>query len=266
MEPSRLSRQEVRSLLARAPDIFTNNQAQKILSLPPEVINRKLARWAKDGYIRRIRRGTYLQVPIHIEQPEDWFGDEFRLALNLWPNSYFTGWTAANHWGLTEQVFRTVTLITSDRVRLEENSTSKTRFFVKKVKKLDLAWGIEQEWRDGFKVAMAKPSRTIIDVLTFPEMGGGIQLAAEFLREYLEEFNVHELVQNAIDHASGSAKKRLGFLLELMGYENLDDLEKLSGSISKGVIPLDPAFGKSGFRIMRWNILVNTRIDLRDRT
>lgn len=266
MLPSRDGQQEMRTLLASAPEIFTNEQAQKILFLPHEVINRKLARWAKDGYIRRIQRGTYLQVPLHIEQPQDWFGDEFRLALSLWPNSYFTGWTAANHWGLTEQVFRTITLITSDRVRVEDDSISKSRFFVKRIKKLDLAWGIEQEWRDGFKVLMAKPSRTVIDVLTFPDLGGGIQSAADILREYMSDFDVPELVQRAIDHANGSAIKRLGFLLEQYGYENWNDLERLRSSISKGVIKLDPQKSNSGFRIMKWNILVNARIRSEDRS
>jgi predicted transcriptional regulator of viral defense system len=137
---------------------------------------------------------------------------------------------------------------------------------VKRIKKMDLAWGIEQEWRDGFKVLMAKPSRTVIDVLTFPDLGGGIQSAGDILREYMSDFDVPELVQRAIDHANGSAKKRLGFLLEQYGYENWNDLERLRSSISKGVIKLDPQKSNSGFRIMKWNILVNARIRSEDRS
>lgn len=87
--------------------------------MPTRKVNQKLSRWAKAGYPRRIRKGTYLQVPNYIEEPQEWLGDEFKLALSVWPNSRFTGWISANHWRLTEQVFRALVLETSDQVRTE---------------------------------------------------------------------------------------------------------------------------------------------------
>jgi hypothetical protein len=39
------------------------------------------------------------------------------VAAEVWNPCYFTGWTAAQHWALTEQVFRTTVLKTSERVR-----------------------------------------------------------------------------------------------------------------------------------------------------
>lgn len=261
MKSSHDGPKEIRTLLARTPEIFTNKQAQEILLLPNDATNQKLARWAKAGYIRRIKNGTYLQVPSYIEKPQEWLGDEYKLALNFWPNSYFTGWTSANHWALTEQVFRTIVLVTSDRVRTENESIVANKFLVKRIRELDLSWGIAHEWRDGFKVSIANPSRTIIDVLTYPELSGGIQLGAEFLKAYLDDFDIHELVQDASKHAPGSSVKRLGYLLELNGYGHVADLDELSKKISKGVVPLDPSRVHSGFRIMKWNILVNTKIE-----
>jgi predicted transcriptional regulator of viral defense system len=257
---------EIRTLLAQAPEIFTNKQAQEILFLPSDATNRKLARWAKSGYIRRIRKGIYLQVPSYIEKPQEWLGDEYKLALNIWPNSYFTGWTSANHWGLTEQVFRTIVLVTSDRVRTENKSIVVTKFLIKRIRELDLSWGIAHEWRDGFKISIANPSRTIMDVLAYPELGGGIQLGAEFLKAYIDDFDIRELVQDASKHASGSSLKRLGYLLELHGYRHKADLDELSEKISKGVVPLDPLRVHSGYRIMKWNILVNTKIETNQRS
>lgn len=266
MNPSHGSRDDIRALLSRAPEIFTNKQAQEILSMPTRTVNQKLSRWAKAGYLRRIRKGTYLQVPSYIENPQEWFGDEFKLALSIWPNSYFTGWTSANHWGLTEQVFRTLVLETSDRVRTENQLATANRFLVKRIKKLDLTWGIVNEWRDGLKISLADPSRTIIDVMTYPELGGGIRLGFEFLKAYLDDLDVHQLVQAAELHCSRAGLKRLGYLLELNGYSNRVELEKLNKKISKGIILLDPSKPRSGSRIMKWNILVNTRIETDDRS
>lgn len=266
MKPSNRNRDEIRSLLARAPEIFTNEQARSILSMPADSVNQKLSRWAKAGYLRRIRKGVYLQVPNYIEEPQEWFGDEFKLALSTWPNSYFTGWTSANHWGLTEQVFRKLVLATSERVRTETQSVTASKFLVKRIRKLDLTWGIVDEWRDGSKISFANPSRTILDVMTYPELGGGIRLGSEFLKAYLEDFNIHELVKDAELHCSRAGIKRLGFLLELNGYSNRFEIEKLRKRISKGIISLDPSKPSVGSRIMRWNILVNTRIETGERS
>lgn len=266
MKPSSGSKDEIRVLLARAPEIFTNEQAQKILSIPASAVNQKLSRWAKVGYVRRIRKGTYLQVPNNIEEPQEWVGDEFKLALSTWPNSYFTGWTSANHWGLTEQVFRTLVLATSERVRTEKQSVTASRFLVKRNKKLDLTWGIVDEWRDGTKISIANPSRTVIDVMTHPELGGGIRLGSEFLKAYLDDFDIHELVKDAELHCSRVGIKRLGYLLELNGYSNQSEIEKLRKRISKGIISLDPSKPPVGFRIMKWNILINTKIETGERS
>lgn len=266
MKPSNRNRDEIRSLLARVPEIFTNEQARLVLLKPADSVNQKLSRWAKAGYLRRIRKGVYLQVPNYIEEPQEWFGDEFKLALSTWPNSYFTGWTSANHWGLTEQVFRNLVLVTSERVRTETQSVTASKFLVKRIRKLDLTWGIVDEWRDGSKISFANPARTVLDVMTNPELGGGIRLASEFLKAYLDDFNIHELIKDAELHCSRAGIKRLGFLLELNGYSNRFEIEKLRKRISKGIITLDPSKPPVGSRIMRWNILVNTRIEAGERS
>jgi predicted transcriptional regulator of viral defense system len=266
LKPSSRNRDEIRSLLSRAPEIFTNEQARSILLMPANSVNQKLSRWAKAGYLRRIRKGTYLQVPNYIEKPQEWFGDEFKLAVATWPNSYFTGWTSANHWGLTEQVFRKLVVVTSDRVRTEKSSVTSSKFLVKRISKLDLKWGIVEEWRDGTKISFANPSRTVIDVMTHPELGGGIRLGTEFLKAFTENYNVHELVNYAVHHCSRSGLKRLGYLLELNGYSNSLEIERLRERISKGIIFLDPSKPAGGSRIMKWNILVNTRIETEDRS
>src|ERR1700736_3824010 len=80
------------------------------------VAAQKLARWAREGWLRRVRRGLYIPVPVDARAPQAWADAGMAVAAEVWSPCYFTGWTAANHWGLSEQVFRTIVLKSARRV------------------------------------------------------------------------------------------------------------------------------------------------------
>ena len=67
--------------------------------------------------MRRIRRGLYLAVPVDAPDPAAWTADPWYLADVVWPPCYVTGWSAANFWSLTDQVFRSTVIATAARVR-----------------------------------------------------------------------------------------------------------------------------------------------------
>ena len=96
---------------------MTVDDAESALQVPAAVAAQKLARWADLGWLKRVRRGLYIPVPIEAERPESWSEDPVFLADLVWGPCYFTGWTAASHWGLTEQIFRTTVLKSTGRIR-----------------------------------------------------------------------------------------------------------------------------------------------------
>jgi predicted transcriptional regulator of viral defense system len=253
-------RAELSFLLSRVPEVFDINMARRVLDQPSHIVSQKLASWTKSGYLSRIKRGTYIQIPMNVEDPRKWLGDDFVLAITLWPNSYFTGWTSANHWGLTEQVFRTLVVRTSDRVRTELSENLRRRFIVKHSNSLDLSWGIANEWRDGTRIAFADPSRTIVEVLAQPELGGGMRLVTEMVHSYLDDFEIGKLVSSAERLGKGTVYKRLGYLLELANYSDRQIINALATKITKGITLLDPAGPNSGERIMKWNLRINTKL------
>ena len=97
------------------------------LEVDPSVAAKKLAHWADSGWLRRVRRGLYIPVPVEAERPSGWSDDPLVVATEVWAPCYFTGWTAASHWGLTEQVFRTTVLKTTRRVRAAEVAPARSR-------------------------------------------------------------------------------------------------------------------------------------------
>ncbi len=60
---------------------------------------------------------------------------------------------------------------------------------------VNLAWGIVNEWRDGKRLAFADPSRTIVEILAQPELGGGMRLVTEMVHLYLDDFEISKLVE-----------------------------------------------------------------------
>lgn len=253
-------RAELSFLLSRVPEVFDTNLAKQVLNQPSQKVSQKLANWTKSGYLARIKRGTYVQIPLNIEDPSKWLGDEYSLALAFWPNSYFTGWTSANHWGLTEQVFRTLVLRTSDRVRLDTNENLRSKFIVKHSNSLEMDWGIEHEWRDGKRIAFADPARTIVEVLAQPELGGGMRLVVEMVHSYLDDFEISKLVSSAEKLGKGIVYKRLGFLLESEKYPDTQIIAALATRVTKGITLLDPVGPTSGERIMKWNLRINSKV------
>lgn len=253
-------RSELSFLLSRVPEVFDSKLAKQVLDQPSPVISHKLANWTKAGYLARIKRGTYVQIPLNVEDPRKWLGDEYSLALALWANSYFTGWTSANHWGLTEQVFRTLVLRTSDRVRPETSEIIRSKFIVKHSRRLEMDWGIAHEWREGKRVSFADPARTIVEVLAQPELGGGMRLVAEMVHSYLDDFEITKLIGSADKLGKGIVFKRLGFLLELEKYPDTQIIDALATRVTKGITLLDPAGPLSGERIMKWNLRINSKV------
>ncbi|MCU1493506.1 MAG: hypothetical protein JWO62_1270 [Acidimicrobiaceae bacterium] len=56
---------------------------------------------------------------------------------------------------------------------------------VRRIRDRDALFGIVSLWRGQDKVEVSDPSRTVIEVLDDPRLGGGIRTVAEVLREYL---------------------------------------------------------------------------------
>src|SRR5580658_10318870 len=144
--------------------------------------------------MRRVRRGLYIGVPVDATAPAAWSEDALLVAARVWAPCYFTGWTAAHHWALTEQVFRTSVLKTPERVRASAIRLLDHDYLVGHVSPEALSWGLKTEWRDGTRLRFADPARTVVDILDSPKLGGGVRHGAEVLAAYFDEHDPMSLV------------------------------------------------------------------------
>jgi predicted transcriptional regulator of viral defense system len=254
-------RKELTAVTARGRRLVTVEDVAARLDLAPREAAKKLARWAEQGWLRRVRRGLYIPVPLDVEHPELWSEDPLVLADAVWSPCYFTGWTAANHWGLTEQVFRTIVVKTSKRVRTADQVLLDQDYLVGHVPEGVMEWGLRRVWRDERRVQLADEARTVIDVLDAPSIGGGIRHVAEILDAYVTDFDWRPLIEYGDLLGNRAVFKRLGYLAELLELGDQELLAACKRRLSSGVSLLDPSAPDRGPRVTPWGLRANVRIE-----
>lgn len=254
------ARSDLARLVARGRQFVSVEDAVEALGLDRKAAAKRLARWAEQGWLRRVRRNLYIPVPVDAERPESWGADPLLLADAVWHPAYATGWTAASHWGLTEQVFSTTVIKTSQRVRNSNQRLLDNDFLVSHTSAESLEWGLHREWRDGLAVAIADPARTVVDILDEPRLAGGVRLATEILSAYLEENDAGALVRYGDKLQNLTIFKRLGYLGEVLNAAPAL-LAACDDRLSSGYPLLDPTQPRRGSRSPRWRLTANVRLD-----
>lgn len=242
---------------------FTPDDARTVLKTPPARTFRLLAYLAERGWLVRIRRGLYAPVPLHAAVPSDWREDPWLVALRTFEPCYIGGWSACEHWHLTEQIFRGIVVFTTRRVRSVATEIQGSSFRVRR-RRADQMFGLRKVWRRNVPVPVSDPSRTVIDMLDDPSTGGGIRHIADVLREYFESEHRDDdaLVAYAAKLGNATVFKRLGFLIEVLQIAAPALTEASLAKRSKGITLLDPSVKRGGRISRRWNLNVNVSLDL----
>ncbi|MGH8931232.1 MAG: type IV toxin-antitoxin system AbiEi family antitoxin domain-containing protein [Egibacteraceae bacterium] len=255
---TRANRRKLQTLHQRAKGPFTAHDAAAWLGVSQESARRLLAYLAERGWLVRVRRGLYVPVPLESRHPGDWTEDPWVVAARLFAPCYVGGWSACEHWGLTDQLFRQLIVVTARRVRHRHEEVQGTPFRVKVLPRAKL-FGTRSVWRNEVRVAVSDPSRTVVDLLDDPSMGGGMRLIAEILQEYFAgEHRAHAVLLDYIDNfGNRTVYKRLGYLVESLGVNAPDLVRECLVRQSTGVSKLDPTVKSSGRTISRWRLDVN---------
>jgi predicted transcriptional regulator of viral defense system len=177
------------------------------------------------------------------------------LVPALFHPAYIGGRTAAEHWDLTEQIFRDIFVYTARPVRQKTVESQGALFSLKHVKHEHI-FGTKTVWRGQTRVQVSDVHRTIIDMLDDPAAGGVIQHVADCFDQYMQrkDSEPRVLIEYADRLGNGAVFKRLGFLAERHPQaEAIIDAAKLR--LSKGYAKLDPALDCARL-ITRWRVRV----------
>ncbi len=250
-------KEQLGKLVREAGDIFTVGTAANVLKASNSDIAKMLARWAKQGWITRIRRGLYAVVPIEATTTNQALEDPWVIVPDLFAPCYIGGWSAAEYWDLTEQMYRSICVLTERTQPQKLQEIHNISFSLTKISP-DLMFGTKTIWRKDQKIQISDPHKTILDMLYNPQLGGGIQHVVDCIREYLKSEYCNDVIlfEYAKRMNNGAIFKRLGYIAEcLLGKEH-KLTELCNKNITKGNAYLDPKL-KNGSLITRWRLFVS---------
>lgn len=251
-------------LVREAGEIFTVRTASVILGISNIETAKILARWAQQGWLTRIRRGFYAIVPIEASDTKQALEDAWIIIPELFSPCYVGGWSAAEYWDLTEQLFRDICVLTEKPVIHKKKEIHNIPFLLSHIP-ASLNFGTKTVWKKGNKIQVSDPHKTILDMLRTPHLGGGIQHIIDCFKEYIKSnhSNYEQLMTYAIKMNNGAVFKRLGFLSsELIGAN--ESLTLLCHErLTKGTTHIDPSF-KNGKLITRWRLILPENLQLQE--
>jgi len=258
---SRKNRELVDILNRQIKPPFKISDISDVLKINKEKARYLAVYWTSRGWLSRIKKGLYTTISLGDINPAERKEDPWIVASSVFQPCYIGGWSACEYWGLTDQIFKDIVVFTSRKVRREKIVIQGTTYIAKNVKKEKL-FGTKPVWKNQVKTNVSDPSRTLVDVLDEPYLGGGIRNASEIVREYFEGENKDEttLIGYIKIFGNRAVYKRLGYLLELLKISSPSLLEICRKNISSGYSNLDPGLPPKGKIIRRWNLRINARL------
>lgn len=256
------TRERLGKLLREGGDVLTVEAAAKILGGDREDAAKSLARWCNQGWLSRIKRGVYVPVPIEATCRERAIEDAWIIIPDLFSPAYVGGWSAAEHWDLTEQIFMNICVFTARPVPKRHQEFHNIRFVVTHAP-IEQHFGLKTVWKKQKKLLVSDPGRTIVDMLSSPWTGGGIQHVIDCFREYSRSshYSADQLVNYAGRLGNAAIFKRMGFLAESLFSDDHNLVVACRTRLSKGNAQLDPAL-KGDRLVTRWRLFVPSSLSI----
>lgn len=229
---------------------------QKSLNISKPMARTYLSRWSKNGWIKRIKRGTYIPIEIETKDLSLPIEDPWVVSQALFAPCYIGGWSAAQYWDLTDQIFNDTIVFTSKQIRHLHHKVGSHQFIVKRISP-NRMFGMETVWKNNLKVFVSDPHKTLIDMLSEPSTGGGIRSVLDFFKQYLQSSlkDLSLLVKYAERMNNRTIFKRMGYLLSIIGWEDETLAAHCLQKISKGYSQLDPTAAGTTL-VKKWRIFV----------
>ena len=249
-------RERLTAILRNTKGTISVADTANILDVDATNAAKMLSRWTKKGWMSRVRRGLYVPVPLDSLTTDIPLEDPWLVADRLFSPCYIGGWSAAEYLDLTEQIFSTILVMTCQQPRNRNLDIKGTVFMLRTISEKAI-FGLKPVWRGQVKISVSDPTRTILDMLVDPGLGGGIRSVNKMVGNYLKSKNknLELLIQYGERLGNGAIFKRLGFLLEKFAPQETTAIENCYQRLTAGNAKLDPNLNNIKL-ITRWRLWV----------
>lgn len=267
--------QLVEALVGEGRSIFTASEAYAAgtaLGIAQPLVSVALSRLAASGRVRRLRQGLYAVTE---RAPGGRTPHDFAIATALVRPSAIGGWSALSFHGLTGQVPRGVSCLTTRRVTTpsmrhrELGSAGPHRWVVGGLAitytRVTPAryFGIADVWVDAeTRVPMTDRERTVLDLFVPSTRAMDFGAAMDVLEEHGASLDLPKLVDHAVRLRVAAVAKRLGWALETIGVDR-GVLAPLLEVPVQATQLLDPTREARGRVIARWKLQDNLAAPVR---
>lgn len=251
-------------LQSRGKFIFTLDDANKLLNISRSSLKNLLSKLSKSTWVIRLEREKYLIVPFEAGIEGKWSAEPFIIASQLVEPYAIAYWSAINYWGYTEQIVRTIFILTTKKKSKMQFEILGVPYQFIKVPQ-NKFFGITQAWITNKKINITDKERTLIDAMDKPELCGGFIESSKVLKIGFEknEFSLAKLMEYGAKAGNRTIFKRIGYLLDFYNINQPELREFCKKKLSKGYSRLDPAGNVKGQYNKEWLVLDNvSKVDL----
>ena len=121
------SRRRLSAVLNEAGDVVRIDDVVNALEVSRAEAAKLLSRWVEQAWLRRAARGVYLPASLTTLDSIRVLDDPWILVPPLFDPAYIGGRTSAEHWDLTEQIFRDIVVMTAQTVRQKSQRRPRRR-------------------------------------------------------------------------------------------------------------------------------------------
>ena len=206
----------IEDIIAKFGIIVTFEQIYNILNGKR---NRQAARnlvnkLTKNGWLVRIKKGVYAVASL--ESRGFLVTHAFKIAQTLISDSYISFEAALQHYGMFDQMLRTIVSISLKRRKIRDIQGITYRFI--RVKK-ELFFGWEENRVENYVVNVATLEKAILDILMFKRNEYYLDLVYEKLKEYKNKFDL-TLLNKFSSKCSKTVQRILGFFFDKLSIDS----------------------------------------------
>lgn len=218
-QPYRQLEQCLDDIQGKGKFYFTLEDVKKQLQIEQSAVQKQLQPLLKKQKVALIRNGFYAIVPpeyrITGAPPVTYYIDGMMQVLK---RPYYIGLLNAAAWyGAAHQQPQKYAVIVPPPVlpAIRKQYASIEFIYKKSWQQKDI---VQQKTNAGY-LMVSSPELTALDLCYYSRHAGGINQVATVLQELSEEIDANKLVEVAGRYFSRMAVQRVGYLLELLGYE-----------------------------------------------
>ncbi|MES2213051.1 MAG: hypothetical protein V4490_07965 [Pseudomonadota bacterium] len=249
-------RGKLAAVILASKGVITPNAAATTLEVPQQEAARILSRCCAQGWLKRVKRGVYIPIATENITGDTSIEEPWILADHLYAPGYLAGFSAIKYWDLSEQIFETTTFFTTTKIQNCNSLIGRTRFRLKHIPHHKL-FGTKVVWNNNVKLLVSDATKTMVDLFDNPQIVGGMRIVKDIFTEYHASkfFDLDKLIEYSNRMNNKTIFKRIGFLMEIMGLEDLVEGCGLKNRISKGYSVFDTGL-KNTKCVSRWNLKV----------